>query len=247
MESSGVSPSYLPLSNQTTAESPNTGAIVGGSAAGVIAFAALLIALWLRRRRRQLRQSAIAVPFADGSSKTGLTPEVERAFHRNVKQPEAPRPVSDQTPVSGMGADEEEDEQQESLVSDDRTENTGLPPPAYETPAPNRRSTGGQRERAVVADTRDPFDPNRESLNDTADAMIYNTEMHQFCAANRDIISLMLERKLCAAHWLPTDDPGEMPAEHWRNTYGIEVFELKRVQEAYTRWALCGIPVVERC
>ena len=76
------------------------------------------------------------------------------------------------------------------------------------------------------------------NLNPTAEAeqaRVYEESISQFCATNRDLISPALEGKLRAARYLPKDNPSEVPAEYWRNAYGVEFFDLKRLQEAYER------------
>lgn len=110
------------------------------------------------------------------------------------------------------------------------TETTDFPPPAYQPSPSNRRLTS-----TLSPGTQNPFTSYPESLDDVSDSALHNDDIYQFCAANRNLISVALENKLRAAHWLPTDDPSEVPAERWRTAYGVEFFELKRIQEAYAR------------
>jgi hypothetical protein len=63
----------------------------------------------------------------------------------------------------------------------------------------------------------------------------YDALIADFCASNRDLISPALERKLHAARYLPEDNPSDVPAEYWHTTYGVEFFELRRLQTAYER------------
>lgn len=64
---------------------------------------------------------------------------------------------------------------------------------------------------------------------------VHNDPLSQFCAENRDLITSTLEEKLRAARYFPRDDPDEIPADYWRNTYGVDFFDLKRLKEAYYR------------
>ncbi|KIM29885.1 hypothetical protein M408DRAFT_108556 [Serendipita vermifera MAFF 305830] len=73
------------------------------------------------------------------------------------------------------------------------------------------------------------------TINEAAQARAYEESLSQFCATNRDLISPTLEGKLRAARYLPKDNPSEISAEYWRNTYGVEFFDLKRLQEAYEK------------
>lgn len=66
----------------------------------------------------------------------------------------------------------------------------------------------------------------------------YNDIIGQYATANRDIISSDLERRLRMARYLPTDNPSDMPAEEWGTRYGVGIFELRRLQELYDRYAL---------
>ena len=207
------------------------GAIIGGSVAGVVVAIALLFGLWLRHHGKQLQESPGAIPLVDQPSNTGVTVEIGRVFRPSFKPPHILAPVSSQPHESG----DEDDEHQEKQYSNDRTEYTELPPPAYDPSASGPQSTERQRAGSISPDTHNPFTSTLEFIGDAADTRMYNTDLSKFCAANRDIISPGLENKLRAAHWLPADDPSEIPAEYWRNTYGVEFFELKRVHEAYAR------------
>lgn len=59
--------------------------------------------------------------------------------------------------------------------------------------------------------------------------------LFQFAARNRDLISLELESKLRVAHYLPTDNPSDLSTDIWQSQYGVGLFELRRVQEAWQR------------
>jgi hypothetical protein len=63
----------------------------------------------------------------------------------------------------------------------------------------------------------------------------YDALIADFCASNRDLISPTLERKLHAARYLPEDDPSDVAADYWLNTYGVDSLELMRLQTAYER------------
>jgi len=63
----------------------------------------------------------------------------------------------------------------------------------------------------------------------------YDALIADFCASNRDLISPALERKLHAARYLPEDNPSDVAADYWHTTYGVEFFELRRLQTAYER------------
>ncbi|KIM21493.1 hypothetical protein M408DRAFT_103437 [Serendipita vermifera MAFF 305830] len=129
---------------------------------------------------------------------------------------------------------EDEREQRQTPASTVVTEDLGPPPPAYRQP-PTDEVEKDQGTETMSTSARDPFASYPESLNDAAEARLYDIKIYQFCVANRDLISSALESKLRSAHWLPTDDPSEIPAEHWSTAYGVEFFELKRIQEAYAR------------
>ncbi|KIM23401.1 hypothetical protein M408DRAFT_332393, partial [Serendipita vermifera MAFF 305830] len=73
------------------------------------------------------------------------------------------------------------------------------------------------------------------AVDEAAQAHAYEESISQFCTNNRDLISPVLESKLRAARYLPKDNPSEIPAEYWRDSYGVEFFDLKRLQEAYER------------
>ncbi|KIM29886.1 hypothetical protein M408DRAFT_67574 [Serendipita vermifera MAFF 305830] len=73
------------------------------------------------------------------------------------------------------------------------------------------------------------------AVYEAAQARAYEESISQFCATNRDLISPALEGKLRTARYLPKDNPSEIPAEYWRDSYGVEFFDLKRLQEAYER------------
>ena len=172
-----------------------------------------------------------AIPLVDQPSNTSVAVEMGRIFRPSAKPPRILTPVSSQPHGSG----EEDDEHQEERYSNDRTEYTELSPPAYDPSASGPRSTERQRAGSISPDTHNPFTSIPGSIGDTGDTRMYNTDLSKFCASNRDIISPGLENKLRAAQWLLADDPSEMSAEYWRNTYGVESFELKRVHEAYAR------------
>jgi len=67
-------------------------------------------------------------------------------------------------------------------------------------------------------------------------ASFYDVRISDFCTTNRDLIPPSLERKLHAARYLPEDDPSDLSAEYWHSTYGVEFFELRRLQAAYERF-----------
>jgi len=71
----------------------------------------------------------------------------------------------------------------------------------------------------------------------------YDMRMADFCATNRDLISPALERKLHNARYLPEDNPSDVSADYWRSAYGVEFFDLRRLQTAYDRfrvvWDVC--------
>lgn len=234
------------LANETASPAPNTGAIVGGLVAGIAVLALLIFGLWLRRRRNRLKESPSTIQLTDKSPNIGLTTpyegpisETPLPFRSGSKQPlHIPASASNQPyaiPESGIGASETDDEQPRRPTSTVITAETELPPPAYQPSPHAHQLTRGRGAGTTSTDSPNPFASYAESLNDGAEERIYNDDISRFCSANRDLISPTLENKLRAAHWLPSDDPNEMPAERWRTAYGVEFFELKRIQEAYSR------------
>ena len=99
----------------------------------------------------------------------------------------------------------------------------GNPPPTY------------QDEENTVQIIPSPRTARVQPEEEAERARLYDEQIADFCATNRDLISPSLERKLHAARYLPEDDPSDVPAEYWHNTYGVEFFELRRLQTAYER------------
>lgn len=177
----------------------------------------------------------------DRSPYGGLINKGGHALDSTAKQPHIITTVSEQpypTPEFRMRSSEDDNEPQQRPASTVLTETTDFPPPAYQPSATGDWVTGDRMEGSP-----NPFTSILESPDDAIDATFYNTDIRSFCAANRDLVSPALESKLRAAHWIPTDDPSEIPAEHWSTAYGVEFFELKRIQEAYDRYVLSNAPI----
>jgi len=76
----------------------------------------------------------------------------------------------------------------------------------------------------------------RARVEEAERARQYDMRISNFCATNRDLISPALERKLHNARYLPEDNPSDVSADYWRSAYGVEFFELRRLQTAYERF-----------
>lgn len=117
------------------------------------------------------------------------------------------------------------------------------PPPAHQNPLtnPNGIATTKSTNRLIDPDNELSGSVRSTSGVTTVDPIanpsdtVYNNLITEYAAANRDVISAKLERKLRAARYLPTDNPSDMPAEEWGNLYGVGRFEVKRLQELYDR------------
>ncbi|CAG7846606.1 SubName: Full=Uncharacterized protein {ECO:0000313/EMBL:CCA69851.1} [Serendipita indica DSM 11827] len=82
-------------------------------------------------------------------------------------------------------------------------------------------------------------EPNSSHQASTGMSEQVNDIIGQYAQANRVLISPSLEDKLRAASYLPMDNPDEMPLSEWQ-AYGVQTFELRRLQEAYDRNKLPG-------
>ena len=114
-----------------------------------------------------------------------------------------------------------------TTAGDDTTQ-SGL----LENPPPIYRDEDNNMAQIAPSERTTRVQPEEEAER----ARQYDVRIADFCATNRDLISHSLERKLHAARYLPEDDPNDVPAEYWHNTYGVEFFELRRLQTAYERF-----------
>lgn len=96
----------------------------------------------------------------------------------------------------------------------------GTPAPTFYSNPPDYRATSP---RSVTSGSR--------SMTLTG----HNDELGIWAEENRDMIAPDLEQKLRDAHYRPSDNPDEIPAQEWRDLHGVGHFELKRIQELYSR------------
>jgi hypothetical protein len=123
--------------------------------------------------------------------------------------------------------------------------NTAVPPaaatPGYNTAIPSAIPVPVEDFPPMYRDEDEAqLQSQRIRAEEAERARRYDALIANFCAENRDLISPALERKLHAARYLPEDNPSDVAADYWHTTYGVEFFELRRLQTAYER--LVSIP-----
>ncbi|KAG8831475.1 hypothetical protein FRC17_003094, partial [Serendipita sp. 399] len=114
------------------------------------------------------------------------------------------------------------------------------PPPQYQDHATSSSSTAARYNPSSQS-----YPPKAEYHPTTASSPYTTTEKTQdaiswFASRHRDLITVEIEDRLRRANYRPSDDPREISAEHWKSSYGIDHFELKRLQEAYDRDAIAA-------
>lgn len=200
-------------------------AAIAGSVAGALVILALIAILVVLRRQRRHQMDG-----KEGSFDQLVAPDINLEplspsslpYLRPRKSEILPysTPSSDSPAVGSASRSRTAEEQSRSSINPlDTSVTSPLTfdlPPRYDDPPEN----------SVVLAMRNS-------------ALHANNELGRWAAENRSYIPIELELKLRAASYLPWYNPDEIPANVWRDRYGIGHFELRTLQELYARYVVC--------
>lgn len=105
-------------------------------------------------------------------------------------------------------------------------------PPRYHTPSPT--PVPQEDDLPFLSIQSQTYDQQALPAQDT-EQVLHEDDLSRYTSQNRHIISPELELKLRKAHYLPEDDPDEVPAQEWQSRYGVGYFELKRLRQLYAK------------
>ncbi|KAG8827487.1 hypothetical protein FRC19_002940 [Serendipita sp. 401] len=112
--------------------------------------------------------------------------------------------------------------------------------PIYEPPPPEYQDHAQPSSSRSVYNPFAPTHPQKAEYHSTTGTPSLPSDttrdaMSIFAFQHGDLITPDMEEKLRRAKYRPDDDPREISEEHWKSSYGIDHFELKRLQEAFDR------------
>lgn len=220
------------------------GAIVGGVVGGIVLGGLFLVLFfWLYRRRSKLRASLnTSYPNKVNTVNTGLI----QPFQAVRVTPWSQDTASTEN-TQPLNRSSQSQYTQDAFSSPFKVNNvaarsmslngTSGSPPAYQSTNTNSIVIGTSTGRSAGLNPEVSGSVGISTANHTSNTpdTLYSNLIGEYSAANRDVISPELEKKLRAARYLPTDNPSDMPAEEWGNLHGVGRFELKRLQELYDR------------
>lgn len=241
-------------SSITPSPSSNTGLIAGAAFGGSAALILIMLAVWFYVRRKRspnmTGQPGSSVPAMEGGTESITTPYVRSNPADSAGTPFA-SPYFDNDAVSPPIGPSSSGYYSTNPASSSIPGGYApySPPTTMQSPTSSRQNRPSRQSmvnKVTSPTTNEDFSPIYDATTTGANsqraraaeeerARLYDTLITDFCANNRDLISTELERKLYTARYLPSDNPSDIPYEHWRNAYGVEFFDLRRLQEAYER------------